>query len=146
MPRLNKTVRERIEARVSVTETECWIWQLGSDRHGYGRMKVSGKEMLAHRASYEAFVGKIPEGLTIDHLCRVPLCVNPSHLEPVSNKENILRSDGITAKASRQTHCKAGHLLSGENLYLFKGHRHCRACNAARSMKYKSALNGGSNV
>ena len=140
MPRLNQPVPARIKSRISVSETGCWVWQRGSDRHGYGRMKVGGKEMLAHRVSYEAFVGPIPEGMTIDHLCKVTLSVNPSHLEPVSNKENILRSDGITALAARKTHCKAGHLLGGENLYFFKGHRHCRACNAARTMKYKRSL------
>ncbi len=71
----------------------CWIW-IGAKRGGYGRFKVAGqKSVTAHRASYELHVGPIPEGMQLDHLCRNPACVNPSHLEPVSAAENVRRGD-----------------------------------------------------
>lgn len=111
---------------------ECWEWQGTRDR-GYGRCFVGRPKRYspAHRVAYELAVGPIPEGLTLDHLCRNPGCVNPAHLEPVTNRENILRGVGITAQRARQTHCKRGHLLEGDNL-LSAARRHqwraCRTC------------------
>lgn len=76
-------------------ETGCWLWQLKRDRHGYGRVRRTGRGealvQLAHRWVYEELVGPIPEGLVIDHLCRNPPCVNPKHLEPVTPGENFRR-------------------------------------------------------
>lgn len=75
----------------------CWEWTAAIDAHGYGRFGVPGRTRadwrmrLAHRVSYETFVGPIPEGLDLDHLCRVTACVNPEHLEPVSRRENVAR-------------------------------------------------------
>ena len=69
----------------------CWDW-LGGKSNGYGRFWVEGRLVQAHRWAYETMVGPIPEGLTLDHLCRVRYCVNPSHLEPVTLGENIRRS------------------------------------------------------
>lgn len=81
-------------ARVRVTSSGCWEWP-GNQRGGYGRIetKVAGKRRrpAAHRVFYEEFVGPIPDGLSIDHLCRNRACVNPDHLEPVSMRENLLR-------------------------------------------------------
>lgn len=83
----------------------------------------------AHRVSYETFVGPIPAGLTLDHLCRNTLCINPAHLEPVTIKENVLRGDGPTARNARKTHCDRGHAFdetnTGPNA---NGGRSCRAC------------------
>jgi hypothetical protein len=70
---------------------ECWIWVGRLNRNGYGRVRTPEGEMMAHRTSYEAHVGPIPDGLLLDHVCRVRCCVRPSHLEPVTHRENTLR-------------------------------------------------------
>lgn len=80
---------------VRLVETGCWIWLGELNRNGYGRVCVKGKRPVAHRHVYETLVGPIPEGLLLDHLCRVRCCVNPSHLEPVTPKENTLRGDAV---------------------------------------------------
>lgn len=81
-------------------ETPCWIWTGSTIRSGYGRLMYRGEQVLAHRRYYEHHVGPIPEGLTIDHLCRVRACVNPDHLEPVTNAENVRRGGIANRKAS----------------------------------------------
>ena len=107
-----------LEHLAKVDQTNgCWIWpgarQAGS---GYALADIDGKTSLLHRAVYKALVGPIPEGLTIDHLCRVTSCVNPAHMEPVTLRENILRSDRVTAVNARKTHCPHGHEYAGVNL------------------------------
>lgn len=92
-----------------------------------------GKRGLAHREAYKKAYGEIPNGLVIDHLCRNGLCVNPLHLEAVTNKENILRGFGAGAENARKTHCKRNHPLSGDNLVnRSNGRRDCKACNRLR--------------
>ncbi|MGI9502698.1 MAG: HNH endonuclease [Geminicoccaceae bacterium] len=89
----------------------------------------------AHRVSYEALVSAIPEGLELDHLCRVRCCVNPIHLEPVTTRTNNLRGNGIAAMNALKTHCPRGHPYSGEHLYVCsRGHRHCRTCGRERAL------------
>ena len=91
--------------------------------------------------AYRAMVGEIPGGLVLDHLCRNVLCVNPSHLEPVTNRENILRGVGITAQNAQKTQCKWGHPFSGENLFVRPdGERMCRACMRRRDREKKAKL------
>jgi len=108
--------------------TGCWLW-LGSVTYkDYGKLMVNRKNRPAHRLVYEQLVGPIPEGLTIDHLCRVRSCVNPDHMEPVTAAENVLRGVGPTAENKRKTLCKHGHPLT-------KSHRrdsdwrYCRTCS-----------------
>lgn len=126
---------ERFWAKVELTE-DCWVWT-GHLRRGYGTLMRNGEHGYAHRFAYESLVGPIPEGLQIDHLCRNRACVNPSHMEPVTRRENILRGEGSAAKNARKTHCKRGHILSGENLYLYKGAvRICRQCQQGRVREY----------
>ncbi len=113
----------------------CWIWTAARMREGYGRFD----QVLAHRLAYELVIGKIPDGLQLDHLCRNRACVNPAHLEPVSCRENVLRGVGLSANNAHKTHCPAGHPLSGANLLshsLKQGYRKCRACHAARQRAY----------
>jgi hypothetical protein len=92
-------------------ETGCWVWQGALHGGGYGRTCVRGKPMKAHRAYWEKANGPIPEGLHIDHLCRNRACVNPKHLEPVTNLENIRRGHTAMGHALRTGLCLRGHVL-----------------------------------
>lgn len=109
----------------------CWLWT-GSGTYGYGtigRGKRIEMKVIAHRLSYELHIGPIPEGLVLDHLCRVRCCVNPQHLEPVTNEENIRRGEAGKYQ-SRRTHCPSGHEYSPENTQIHRAtHRLCKACH-----------------
>ncbi len=110
--------------------TGCWFWT-GAGVGQYGTFKIGGagtKQFLAHRFSYLIHKGPIPDGLELDHLCRVRCCVNPDHLEPVTRQENILRG----ALSTRQTNkCRRGHEFTIKNTWIEKtGQRHCRRCHA----------------
>lgn len=105
----------------------CWTWT-GHLHLGYGRVYFQGLKALAHRVVYEQVVGPIPEGLVLDHLCRQTSCVNPRHLEPVTNAENVLRGVGAPAQNARKTHCKWGHPFEGENVIRRPDGRECRTC------------------
>lgn len=93
--------------------------------------------MPAHRFAYERLVGLIPEGLQLDHLCRVPYCVNPAHLEPVTSRENTMRGLNFAAVNAKKTHCLRGHLLSGDNLMTTPSYdgRLCRTCRQLSDKK-----------
>ena len=119
------------------TKTGCWLWHAsGISTHGYGRFGYEGKLWNAHRYSYVHIAKKqIPEGMQLDHLCRVRHCVNPAHLEVVSNKENVLRGIGITARNRLKTHCPKGHEYTALNTAYYKSaptKRHCKECNRMR--------------
>lgn len=113
--------------------TECWLWAAAIGPDGYGCFWALSSMVKAHRFAYESSVGPIQVGLQIDHLCRVRSCVNPSHLEPVTQRENIMRGTSPSAMHARKTHCPNGHTYEGGNLYLNpSGSRACRACRACR--------------
>ncbi len=121
-------LQQRFDALWSLDAGGCWIWRGAVNRAGYGAFSVDGTTRRAHRVSYELRVGPIPEGLHLDHLCRVRACVNPAHLEPVTHAENVRRG----ARAG-QTHCKRGHEFTPENTRVDKsGGRCCIACVAVR--------------
>lgn len=111
---------------------------------GYGTIMHNGRNMVVHRAAYMLMVGPIPEGLTLDHLCRNRICVNPHHLEPVTVKENVLRGVGITAKNSAKDQCVNGHPFSGSNLKVHArdgGRRRvCRMCLRINKMNLRKRL------
>lgn len=111
----------------------CWVWQgYTKGRMGYASISVKNRDRFAHRISYELANGAVPDGLVLDHLCRNVLCVNPDHLEPVTNKENILRGSGITARSAKKTHCPAGHPYTDENTARSRGRRICKTCAKER--------------
>ena len=116
-------------------ENGCLIWT-GSRLRGYGKHRFNGKRAIAHRTAYEIVVGPIPEGRTLDHLCRTRPCIWPFHLEPVTNRVNILRGVSPSAVNARKAHCKRGHPFDEENTRLFKNPwgavaRACKACARA---------------
>lgn len=126
--------------------TDCWLWTAQADASGYGRVRVWDKDRKAlrswsaHRLAYEAWVGPIPDGAEVDHLCFTPRCINPEHLEavtaPVNRRRAFEAGRGHSARNARKIHCKRGHLLAGPNLLVvrWRGYvrRGCRACRALR--------------
>jgi len=110
----------------------CWEWTGYIEPEGYGQTFWKDRLQRVHRIAWFLTRGSIPKGKCLDHLCRNKKCVNPDHLEVVTLKENTLRGFGLTAQLARQTHCKRGHPLSGENLYEKiigdRIERNCRAC------------------
>lgn len=110
----------------------CWEW-LGALNAGYGVVADVGpkprRTLKVHRAMFENVVGPIPEGLQLDHLCKNTKCCNPEHLEPVTPRENTMRSDGFSRHFAEKTHCPRGHEYAGDNLYIQpRGGRACRTC------------------
>ncbi len=118
----------------------CWEWLGKPDAYGYGTIRFNGKTWKAHRLTYTLIFGEIDKGKDLDHLCRNRLCVNPKHLEQVTNRENILRGMGRGAMAARMSICANGHTLSGRNLYIApkSKKRRCRICNAETARKWRS--------
>ncbi|WP_409521467.1 HNH endonuclease signature motif containing protein [Novosphingobium sp.] len=132
---------ERYETKIDrETSSGCWIFTGSVTANGYGRVWNGTKTDWAHRVYYRLVRGEIPSGLVLDHLCRNRRCVNPSHLEAVSDRENTIRGDcpDVTRQRHRaKTHCKRGHPLFGSNLYRNpNGRRVCRACNADHKATY----------
>lgn len=137
----------RFWPKVVVTES-CWLWTASTTPAGYGTFRTSERgTTTAHRAAYQMFVGPIPEGMVLDHLCRNRACVNPEHLEPVTSRENVLRGIGphrTRRRYEQRTHCGAGHPLTGDNLILRTdgGRYRCRTCfNAWRRAQRRKAKN-----
>ena len=121
-------------------ETGCWEWPSPRlNRDGYGQIKFIRRFMTAQRASHVLFIGPIPDGAEVDHLCRNRACINPAHLEAVSRRENILRGNNQAALNARKTHCKRGHPLSGDNLVLVQTgkQRVARGCKTCRAIPRK---------
>lgn len=119
---------------------ECWRWTGAIQGAGYGVYWVGKKCKLAHRLAYTALVGPIPAGLVLDHLCRNRWCVNPAHLEPVTDRVNIHRSPiAKAAVQARRTHCPSGHEYAGANLIVRGKRRFCRQCQSDRDKRRSAA-------
>lgn len=110
------------------TGGDCWIWTAAKVPAGYGFMRWDGRNQPAHRIAYQLLVGPIPTGHVLDHLCRVRVCVNPDHLEPVTHRVNLLRGVGISAQKASRTHCPNGHEFTENNIYWWHNARYCRQC------------------
>ena len=133
---MKKTTEERFWEKVEVTES-CWLWTAGITHNGYGKFGERGKTLRAHRVAYERYIGKIPDGFILDHLCRVRRCVNPNHLEAITHKENTIRGESNNQYKGK-THCIRGHEFTEENTRLRKfknkttgevtSKRSCKAC------------------
>lgn len=131
------TLAERVaELTMPEPNSGCWLWLglLGKD--GYGR--INGRQ--AHTVSYEIHIGPIPSGLVPDHQCRLHPCVNPWHLESVTNRVNILRGTAPSALNAVKTHCKRGHAFDEANTYVaFAGtkaqERRCKTCQRANEQR-----------
>lgn len=134
---------ERLLERVTVDSNDCWIFGGNLSPDGYGRLRdESRRTVRAHRAAYTELVGPIPEGLELDHLCRVRSCVNPAHLEPVTGKVNAER--GVASRRAegliRTSHCTKGHAFTPENTYVDpRGARACRICKRANDVRRRAA-------
>lgn len=141
----------RFMSMIDVNPDGCWPWRDTSCRKdGYGDFTLNGKHRLAHAISYLHFNGEVPDGLELDHLChtRDPMCaggyscqhrrcVNPAHLEAVSQRVNWLRGRSISAAKYAQTECDHGHPLDLVNTYFAPGGgRECRTCRAERSKRW----------
>ena len=135
------SMRERFFDRAVTSEAGCWGWRGYVTNEGYTLIAYpeEGLSIVGHRLSYELHKGPIPDGLTVDHLCRNRTCTNPDHLEAVPFAVNVLRGVGPTAINAAKTHCKHGHPFDEENTYTRpkSGNRDCRKCIADRIRKSK---------
>jgi len=126
---------ERFWSKVKKSNN-CWEWISAKTEAGYGEFYYKGKPVYAHRLSYELLIGEIPDGLHIDHLCRNRGCVNPEHLEPVKQGENLRRGEHVNQNKFK-THCVHGHEFNEKNTMIRrrpnrKPSRECLVCLRTR--------------
>ena len=152
---MKKSLKQRFDEKwIPEPNTGCWLWTgaeqppRGSSVSGYGLMNLSrvyGRNYFAHQVAMHVYKGypldmtSRPSKYVWDHLCRVRACVNPDHIELVTHQTNILRGEGLAATAIKQTHCKHGHELSGDNVRIvYKPHKQrlCRACRRRISSEW----------
>jgi len=126
-----RDIRDRIAEKIERDLSGCWLWIASMGADGYGRINF-GDSTLAHRAAYTAHVGPIPDGMVLDHLCRVRRCVNPEHLEVVTQQQNVLRGIGAPSVNAKRMYCPRGHPYDEANTYRNAGRRYCRACGRER--------------
>lgn len=129
--RRTKPLTTRLFSRLTIdAETGCLLWTGAINKNGYGYISLPGRTMArVHRVMYELFVGPIPDGLELDHLCRVRHCASPAHLEAVTRRTNTLRGESPSALAVRRGACSQGHPFDEINTYWTPtGARRCRAC------------------
>lgn len=132
---------DRFAEKVALQDDGCLVWTGSMYGNGYGAFFPGGNRasgnVLAHRYAYQSFVGPVPDGLDLDHLCRNRACVMPSHLEPVTRAENVRRAAAV------KTHCIHGHPFDEANTIPVPGtaQRKCRACRTARDRSRAGAKN-----
>ena len=139
---IGRTVQQRMLALAdTTTESGCWEWLGRRQPSGYGQVWLNEKQRaaLAHRVSYETFVGPIPEGLQIDHLCRNRGCIQPEHLEPVTAAENFARSTHPSALAKKTGKCGRGHELATHGKTTAEGGHIITRCQECRRIRERKA-------
>lgn len=137
--RRRTTDEQRFWAKVNRTDS-CWLWT-GSLSNGYGNCRFRGRTRGAHQVAYELRVGPVPDGLQLDHLCRVRACVNPAHLEAVTQQVNIFRGASPVAANAAKTHCANGHEFTPENTHhRAEGGRRCLTCQRAAMRRFKEGV------
>lgn len=127
----NMPLKERLLSKIEKVNN-CWMWRASTitgKKISYGIISNEGKREVAHRVSYKLFVGSIPDGYTVDHICKNGLCINPDHLRILTLKENILLGNSPIAKHAVKTHCIHGHKFTPENTRITKNGRACRLCS-----------------
>ena len=125
----------------------CWNWKGSINSWQYGQVRINNRYWRVHRLAYTLLVGEIPQSKVLDHLCRNRICVNPNHLEPVTNKENVLRGKGLTALNSQKTLCIRGHNLDGFNLYITpSGYRNCKKCRQISGKRWSNRVRQASET
>jgi HNH endonuclease len=130
-----------ITARIKIYG-DCWVWTGAKGRRGYGNLRWHSRTVQVHRLSYVAWVGRIPKGLTLDHLCKNTACVNPAHLEPVTIRENILRGDGLAAQNARKEVCQNGHPYDEKNTHvrMVNGKPQGRYCSECKRIESRRSM------
>ncbi len=134
----NLAVMIRLWNYVIEDENGCWVWQAHKNHHGYGTIAYKNVSRLAYNISYILFRKKpITPGKVLHHICGNRACINPEHLEEITNKENVLQGIGPTAVNARKTHCDDGHsIMEEENIYRNKDNgRVCKICHYQSSKK-----------
>lgn len=138
-----QNIARRLMRRITVNENGCWVWGGCVAKPGYGRMgTITGTTAYTHRIAFELVNGTIPTAMSLDHLCRNTLCANPSHLECVTHRENVLRGVSYCSERHSSTHCVNGHEFTIKNTYITSaGHRQCRKCNRLNGKRYYHSRN-----
>ena len=134
---LHSTPQQRFWSKVRRDQFGCLVWRGAMASNGYGHFRLKDKVWQAHRLAWEWAHGPVPDGLTLDHLCRNRACVKVQHLELVTMRENILRGNGRAAHHARKTHCLHGHPFDDANTYVRywgkRTERACRICGRIRN-------------
>lgn len=133
---LKQPVIPRFMAKVNQTSA-CWLWTAWLDKNGYGKFWLAGRNAGAHRVAHQLFIGPIPPGYEVDHLCFVRSCVNPEHLEAVTPSENVRRMVlRRTPYQHKRDRCPNGHEYDTENTSVTPTGRACKTCKADANRAY----------
>lgn len=149
--RVNGTPAQRFYAKVAAPDTQsCCLWLGHTSKRGYGRFRLNGVYVNAHRASYILSIGPLSDELDLDHLCHTRdtacpggvtckhrRCVNPEHLEPVTHSENSKRRGDTASLRKTRTHCRNNHPLDAENVVMNQGKSRCKTCRRTSDRKYR---------